>query len=673
MISYSLRKIGILCGLLLNIFTITAHASALTGMVQDGQYYKYPLFEEQANIKDHSLYEFANQDPIGFWNKCAEEITWFKKWDNSLNWNSPFARWYENGKLNACFNCIDRHLINNPNKVALICVNEAGSVLKYTYADLHKKICHLANGLKSLGVQKGDKVAIYMPLNADSIVAMLACARIGAVHSVVFGGIGAGSLKEKINDSNSVVLITADGTYRRGKLISYKSVCDEIIDECSSIKNVIVLKNTNSQINFNANRDIWYHDLVASTSDDCKAEEMDSEDLLFILYTSGTTGKPKGIVHTTGGYMVGVHNTFKWVFDIKSEDIYWSTADIGWITGHSYVVYGPMSNGVTQVIYEGAMDYPFKDRVWNIIETQKVSIFYTAPTLIRTFMQWGTDWLRQSDLSSIRLLGSIGEPLNPEAWHWFSHHVGNDKCPIVDTWFQTETGSFVIAPIPGLTPLKPGSISKPLPGYQATVLNEEGDEAPSGFLAITTPYPSMMRGVFNDPNRFYDTYWKKWDGRFYYAGDSAIKEFDGYLWVGGRADEVIKVSGHRIGTAEIESSLILHPAVAEAAAIGVSDPIKGQCIIALITVRSGMQFDKKLENELKQQVATYVGSFARPERIEVISELPKTRSGKILRRLIRNLIENKPIGDISSLENKSILNDLEHVCIKISKDLRKDK
>lgn len=637
------------------------------GLVQEEQYQYHPQFALQANIKDQSLYERGKSDPLKFWDDCARDLSWFQEWDETLIWNPPFARWFENGKLNACFNCVDRHLKDKADKIALICINESGKENRITYQELHEHICRLANGLKSLGVKKGDRVAIYMPLTEESIVSMLACARIGAVHSIIFGGSGAGSLKEKIQDAEAKVLITANGSYRREKLVPYKAIADEVIEECHSIKKVVVLNNVNTNIFFDEKKDVWYHDLINFASPVCEPEPMDAEDLLFILYTSGTTGKPKGIVHTTGGYLVGVHQTFKWVFDIKPEDIYWCTADVGWITGHSYVVYGPMSNGVTQVIYEGAMDTPAKDRAWKIIEDQKVSIFYTAPTLIRTFMQWGPDWLAQKDLSSLRLLGSIGEPLNPEAWHWFNHYVGQARCPIVDTWFQTETGAFVISPIPGLTPLKPGSISVALPGYQTEILNDEGERTDKGFLAITAPFPSMMRGIFNDPERYYNTYWKKWQGRFYYAGDAARKDPDDYIWIGGRADEVLKVSAHRIGTGEVESALIINPAVAEAAAIGIQDPLKGQRIVALITLRSGFKFDDQLEEELQKQVGNYLGSYAKPEAIQAVAELPKTRSGKILRRLIRNLIEEQPIGDITGLENKLILQELEIVCEKIRK------
>ncbi len=658
------------------IFSLFIHLSLASGeevsFVQNGEYYTHPSFQEKANIRDNSLYEHSHKDFLDFWNSCAQEISWFCPWSTVLSWDPPYARWFEEGELNACYNCLDRHL-ERGNKVALICCNENGQTKQVTYAELYDEVCRLANALKSLGIKKGDRVAIYMPMVSEAVASMLACARIGAVHSVVFGGIGSGSLKEKIVDAEAKVLITSDGSYRKGKLICYKQIADEILPECLSIKNVIVLKNADNPIPLKSNRDRWYHELVSNASPSCPCEPMKSEDLLFILYTSGTTGKAKGILHTTGGYMVGVHNTFKWVFDIKPNDIYWCTADVGWITGHSYVVYGPMSNGVTQIIYDGSPDFPSRDRLWKIVEEQKATIFYTAPTLIRTLMKWGPDWIAKHDTSSLRLLGSIGEPLNPEAWQWFHKHVGQEKCPIVDTWFQTETGAFVIAPIPGLTPLKPGSVSKALPGMQINVFNDSGEVNNIGYLAITAPFPSMLRGIFKDPQRYYDAYWKKWNGKYYFAGDSASKDADGYLWVQGRADEVIKSSGHRVGTAEIENALIQHTSVSESAVIGVKDDLKGQAIIALVVLKNNCQGGPTLEQDLKRLVSKQMGSYATPEVIAFISDLPKTRSGKILRRLIRNLVDGEPVGDITTLENKGILEELTLVCKKVHETLRNNR
>jgi len=632
---------------------------AAAGHLESGGFYTHPSFQRQANIQNDDLYKASQADPVAFWAECAQELDWFKKWETVLKWNPPDARWFEGGVLNACYNCLDRHLETKGDRIAFFWCSETGEEKAVTYADLHGDVCALANGLKSLGVVKGDRVAIYMPMIPEAAASMLACARIGAVHSVVFGGIGAGALKEKIKDADAKLLITADGGYRRGKIVPYKQTADEILDDCSSLEHVIVIKRVGNQVSLRPTRDIWFHELVENLPSYCPCEPMEAEDLLFILYTSGTTGKAKGIIHTTGGYMVGVHNTFKWVFDRKPEDIYFCTADIGWITGHSYVVYGPMSNGVTQIIYEGAPDFPEKDQFWKIVEKYRATIFYTAPTLIRTFMKWGKQWVDQHDISSLRLLGSIGETLNPEAWHWYHEHVGHQKCPIVDTWFQTETGALVISPIPGLTLLKPGSVCSPLPGMQVNIFTEEGDESDLGLLAITTPFPSMLRGIFKSPSRYASVYWNKWGGRFYYAGDAARRDDDGYIWIHGRSDEVIKTAGHRIGTAEVENALIQHQVVSETAVVGVNHPIKGQAIVAFVVLKKGEEETEGLEGILKQGVSSYLGSYAKPDVLVFVRELPKTRSGKILRRLLRNLIEDAMIGDISTLENQWVLDELK--------------
>lgn len=626
-------------------------------------YWQHPLFNKQANLKDNSLYEDASKDRIRFWEKCAQEIEWFRGWEEPFAWACPFSKWFIGGQLNVSYNCLDRHLSQHEDKIAFLWCNEEGEEKKITYRQMHEEVCRLANGLKKLGVKKGEVVAIYMPLVPEGIASMLACARIGAIHSVIFGGTGAGSTKEKINDAKAKVIITADEGHRRGKSISFQETIDKIIADCPSVNNVIVLKRKEGgEEVLKDPRYVSYRDLVSNSAPYCPPEIMDSEDPLFVLYTSGTTGKPKGILHTTGGYLVGVHNTFKWVFDYKPSDLFWCTADIGWITGHSYLVYGPMSNGATQIIYEGAFDYPEKDQAWKIVEKYGANVFYTAPTLIRTFMKWGPEWVARHDISSLRLIGSIGEPLNPEAWDWYHENIGKRKCPIVDTWFQTETGALVISSIPGVTPLKPGSVGTPLPGFEVAILDDCAKEINHGFLAITSPFPSMLRGVLNDPERYYNTYWAKWDGKYYYAGDDATIDQDSYIWIRGRADEVIKVSGHRIGTAETENVIVEYPGVSEAAVIGVQDEIKGQKIIALVVLKEGVEESNVLKAEIKKHVAEYIGKYAQPEVVAFIGDLPKTRSGKILRRVIANLIEDKNIGDITTIQNPDIIEELKSVC-----------
>ncbi len=632
------------------------------------------IFDSQGRYLHPDFAELANPTPAlqddtaTFWAEQAKGLDWFDPYHTLLEWNPPYARWFEGGTLNVSYNCLDRHLKDKKDLPALMWSNEVGHERIVTYGEMHAEVCKLANVLKNLGVQKGDTVAIYMPLTPEGIASMLACTRIGAVHSVIFGGTGAGSLKEKINDASTKVLITADVSFRKGKNVVYKEIADTILPECPTVEKVIVLQRGDVPCFMMEGRDFSYHDLMAKSSSDCPAEVLQSEDPLFILYTSGSTGKPKGIMHTTAGYLLGTYATFKWVFDYKPGDIYWCTADIGWITGHSYVVYGPMSNGVSQIIYEGAFDYPDKDQAWKIIEKYKPTIFYTAPTLIRTFMKWGEDGPNQYDLSSLRLLGSIGEPINPEAWHWFHRVIGKEKCPIVDTWFQTETGALVITPLPGKTPLTPGSVTKALPGYKVDILDEEGNPTTNGYLAIKEPFPSMLRGVLNDPVRYYKTYWEKWNGKYYYAGDFAHYDANGDIWVRGRADEVIKVSGHRIGTAEVENAIVQVEGVSEAAVIGVSDPLKGQTIVSLVVVKDGKSVDG---NKIKEEVGENLGTYAKPEIVAFVPELPKTRSGKILRRVLANLIEGKPVGDITTLENKLCIDELARVCGIISRKLGK--
>jgi len=630
-------------------------------------------FQEKAFLKNSDIYE-KGKNYISFWESCASELDWFKKWETTLEWNSPYAKWFIGGKLNVSYNCLDRHIKNGlGEKVAFFWRNERGDRKTVTYNEMYTEVNRLSNVLKSMSVHKGDRVAIYMPLVPQSIAAMLACTRIGAIHTVIFGGIGAGAIKDRILDAEAKVLLTSDGSYRRGKVIEYKKIADKILDECASIQKVLVLKHTESPVVMRENRDFWYHEEMDNVSDYCKPEEMDSEDQLFILYTSGTTGKPKGIIHTTGGYLLGTHMTYKWVFDIKPEDVYWCTADIGWITGHSYVVYGPMSNASTQVIFEGSFDYPKKNIFSQIIDEYKVNIFYTAPTLIRMFMKWGNECLEGSSLNSLRLLGSIGEPINPNSWMWFYKNIGHESCPIVDTWFQTETGAFVISPLPGITKLKPGSITKALPGFEVAILDDEGNESPSGFLAIKKPFPSMMRGLYKNHDRYVSTYWGKWDGKYYYAGDHSRIDSDGYIWIGGRSDEVLKVAGHRIGTAEIENALIENNAVAEAGVIGVKDKIRGTVIIAFVVLKDENINEGNIEVKLKKDVATYLGAYARPQHVVILKQLPKNRSGKILRRILKNSVEGEDLGNIVTLFNKDALVEIKEKAEKIGKMLYGEK
>lgn len=616
-------------------------------------------FQEQANIASDQIYKMAAENPEKFWAKCADELHWIKNWDRVLEWNPPYAKWFQGGRLNVSLNCLDRHLKTQGNKAALIWEGEPGEERIWTYQRLHLEVCKLANSLKTLGVQKGDRVAIYMPLVPEAIAAMQACARIGAVHTVIFAGFSAEALKDRIVDAAAKVLITADGGYRKGSIISLKVTADKALEECPSIKNTIVLRRTKIDTQMLHGRDMWYHDLLSTAAQDCPAEPMDSEDPLFILYTSGTTGKPKGIVHSTAGYLLGVHMSTQWVFDVKPQDTFWCTADIGWVTGHSYVAYGPLSNGVTQVIYEGSPDWPDKDRFWHLIEKYRVSIFYTAPTAIRTFMRWGRQWPEKCDLSSLRLLGSVGEPINPEAWVWYYQHIGLSRCPIVDTWWQTETGSILIAPLPGVTTLKPGSATKPLPGIQVSIFNEAGEDVRAGYLAITAPWPSMLRGIYGDPERYEQTYWKNWQGKYYFTGDGAKQDSDGDFWLLGRVDDVMNVSGHRIGTMEVESALVDHLSVAEAAVIGVADEIKGQAIVAFVTLKERIQPAANMEEELKEHLVQKIGALARPKKIYLTRDLPKTRSGKIMRRLLRDIGEGRVLGDTTTLSDPTILEELK--------------
>lgn len=621
-------------------------------------------FLRQANVKDLSLYQEAEKDLEAFWATQAERLDWFKKWDKVLEWQAPYAKWFINGKLNASYNCIDRHLKTaRKNKAALIWEGEPGDSRILTYQQLSYEVNRFANGLKKLGVQKGDRVTLYMPMIPELAIAMLACARIGAPHSVVFGGFSSEALRERINDCQAKIVVTADGGYRRGKPVPLKKNTDVALEGTPSVEKVVVVQRIGDPelSPMQEGRDIWWHDLVADASHICPCEEMDSEDLLFILYTSGSTGKPKGVMHTTGGYLTGVATTHDMVFDIKEDDIYFCTADIGWITGHSYQVYGPLANGATSVMYEGGPDYPARDRFWAIVEKYGVTIFYTAPTAIRSFMKWGEQWPQGRDLSTLRLLGSVGEPINPEAWLWYHKHIGKEQCPIVDTWWQTETGMILISPIPGVIPAKPGSATKPLPGIVADVVDNEGNPVPpgtQGYLVIKSPWPAMLRTLYNDDARYVDTYWSKYEG-IYFTGDAATKDEDGYFWVIGRVDDVINVSGHRIGTAEIESCLVEHPAVAESAVIGKPHEVKGQTVVAFVTLKEGYEGNDELVTALKAHVAQKIGALARPEDIIFTAELPKTRSGKIMRRLLRDIAEGRALGDTTTLADPSVVASLK--------------
>jgi acetyl-CoA synthetase len=621
-------------------------------------------FTEQAHASDPGIEETAKSDPESYWARWAEELRWSRKWDRVLEWKPPHAKWFTGGRLNVADNCLDRHLEGpRRNKAALIWEGEPGDVRTFTYWDLHREVCRFANVLKGLGVEKGDRVAIYLPMIPEAAIAMLACARIGAPHSVVFGGFSPDSLADRINDAEARVLVTADGGYRRGNVVPLKRNADEAVERCPSIEHVVVVArgfdvSRTTGTKMKAGRDHWYHELMSEASRECPAEPMDSEDLLYILYTSGTTGKPKGVVHTTGGYLTQVYATTKWVFDLKEDDVYWCTADVGWVTGHSYIVYGPLANGATAVMYEGAPNFPDQGRFWDLCEKYGVTVFYTAPTAIRAFMKWGDDWPAKYDLSRLRLLGTVGEPINPEAWVWYHKHIGGERCPIADTWWQTETGAIMITPLPGITETRPGSCTRPFPGIQATILNDGGEEVSSGYLAITEPWPSMLRTIYGDDERYRETYWSKWDG-IYFPGDGAKRDPDGYYWVLGRVDDVLNVAGHRIGTMEVESALVDHPGVAEAAVVGRTHDVKGQAIAAFVTLKDGFELTGTLVDELKGHVATKIGAIARPEDILFSADLPKTRSGKIMRRLLRDIAEGKALGDTTTLADPEVVRRLQ--------------
>ena len=617
-------------------------------------------FKADALVAGTFLYDEADADYQGFWaRQAADLVTWSRDWTTICEWELPYSKWFVGGQLNVAYNCLDRHVeAGRGDKVAIHFEGEPGDTRTITYAELTAEVSRFANVLKGLGVERGDRVNIYLPMIPEAAIAMLACARIGAAHSVVFGGFSAQSLSDRINDAEAKVLITADGGYRRGEVFALKPAADEALASTPTIEHVVVVRRGGNDVEMVEGRDQWYHDLMAGASSDCPAEPMDSEQLLFLLYTSGTTGKPKGIMHTSGGYLTQVAFTHKYVFDLHPEtDVYWCTADVGWITGHSYIVYGPLANGATQVIYEGVPNYPGNDRMWSIIAKYGVTLFYTAPTAIRTFMKWGDQEPARHDLSSLRLLGSVGEPINPEAWMWYREHIGGDRCPIVDTWWQTETGAMMISPLPGATTLKPGSATFPLPGIGAEVVDDDGKhvERGGGYLTLTRPWPSMLRGIWGDPQRYHDTYWSRFEGK-YFAGDGAKLDDDGYLWLLGRVDDVMNVSGHRISTTEVESALVSHPSVAEAAVVGANDPTTGQAIIAYVILRSGSEVT---EADLRNHVAREIGAIAKPKAIFFTPDLPKTRSGKIMRRLLRDVAEGRILGDTTTLADASIVTELQ--------------
>jgi acetyl-CoA synthetase len=636
-------------------------------MSQSATYAPAPEFVANANVKGleeyHVLYERAGQRPEEFWGELAEkELTWFEKWSHVFEWDPPFAKWFVGGKINAAYNCLDRHLENGrKDKVAILWEGEPGDQRAITYAELHRLVVRFASVLTSRGHKAGDRAIIYMPMVPELPVAMLACARIGVTHSVVFGGFSAEALKARIQDLGATVVITADGGWRRGKEVKLKAAVDEALLECPGVRDVIVYRRIGSDIPMKEGRDLWWHELDRTAADDCPAQPLDAEHPLYVLYTSGTTGKPKGILHTTGGYLLQTTMTMKWVFDLHENDVYWCSADIGWVTGHSYIVYGPLSAGATSVMYEGAPDYPQYDRWWSLIEEHKVNIFYTSPTAIRALIRQGEQWPNAHDLSSLRLLGSVGEPINPAAWEWYYRVIGKNRCPIVDTWWQTETGSILIAPMPGAVPLKPGSGTLPMPGILADIIDLDGNPVGTdqeGYLVIRRPWPSMIRNIWGDPKRYADQYWSRVPG-VYFTGDAARRDADGYYWILGRVDDVMNVSGHRLSTMEVESALVRHPAVAESAVVGKPHEITGQAVCAFVTLKQGNWDHQHLAQELRGWVAKEIGAFARPEEIRFAESLPKTRSGKIMRRLLREIVTSHTVaGDVTTLEDLSVVTKL---------------
>jgi acetyl-CoA synthetase len=643
---------------------IDPQSANIDSILQEQRKFDPPAeFAKAAHVKSleeyERLYQESVNDPDRFWARVAGELHWFKKWDRLLEWDCPWAKWFVGGEINLSFNCLDRHVATwRRNKAAIIWESEPGEIRVLTYLQLHREVQKFANVLKELGVKKGDRVAIYMGMTPELPVAMLACARIGATHTVVFGGFSSNALIDRIHDSQASAVITQDGSYRRGTEVKLFPAVEEALRSCPSVKQVVIYRRTGTPINLLAGRDHWWHELMAKASDVCPAEPLDAEHPLYILYTSGTTGKPKGVVHTTGGYSVGTYLTTKLVFDLKEEDTYWCTADIGWVTGHSYIVYGPLQNGATTLMYEGAPNFPHPDRFWSIIARHKVNVFYTAPTAIRTFIKWGDEWPKKHDMSSLRLLGTVGEPINPEAWMWYRETIGGNRCPIVDTWWQTETGHIMLTPLPGAIPTKPGSATRPFFGVVPDIVDMEGKSVPDGqggYLVLKRPWPGMLRTVYGDPDRYVKNYWSQIPG-MYFTGDGARQDQDGYFWIMGRVDDVLNVSGHRLSTMEVESALVAHESVAEAAVVGRPDEVKGQAISAFVTLEQGSTPSNELKEELRKWVAKEIGSLAKPDDIRFTDTLPKTRSGKIMRRLLRELATSGEVkGDTTTLEDFSVI------------------
>jgi acetyl-CoA synthetase len=636
--------------------------STIDSLLREHESYPPPeRFRKSANARDDDIYTRANNDPEGFWGEQAALLQWSKKWDKVLDWKPPFARWFPGGRINVSENCLDRHVHSHrKNKAAIMWEGEPGEKRTLTYFQLWREVNRFANVLKGLGVKRGDRVTIYLPMVPELPIAMLACARIGAVHSVIFGGFSSKSVHDRIDDAQSAVLVTADGGYRRGAVVPLKRMVDEATEGQALVKHIVVLRRTGENVPMKPGRDVWWHEQTAKVDPWCPPEQMEATDPLFVLYTSGTTGRPKGILHSTGGYLVGVATTHRYVFDIKDDDLYWCSADCGWVTGHSYIVYGPLANGTSVFMYEGAPDHPKPDRFWSIIAENHVTVFYTAPTAIRAMMKWGDEWPAKHDLSSLRLLGTVGEPINPEAWRWYHRRIGNSQCPIVDTWWQTETGMILITPLPGVVALKPGSATRPFPGVFAEVVDEHGirvDANKGGYLVLSRPWPAMMLTLLNDDERYKQVYWSQVPGK-YFTGDGARQDEDGYFWLMGRIDDVINSAGHRIGTMEVESALVSHPKVAEAAVVGRPDAMKGQVLVAYVVLKSGQQRSQALKEELKQHVRSEIGPIAEPAEIYITDKVPKTRSGKIMRRVIRALVSGQEIGDVTTLEDPGAIDEV---------------
>jgi acetyl-CoA synthetase len=631
-------------------------AEPIEALLRDGRKFPPPRnFAKQARVTSTTVYREAQRDPVRFWEKQAKNLRWVKSWKKAHEWKLPYAKWFIGGKLNASDNCLDRHVEGRRRtKAALIWEGEPGDSRTLTYFDLYREVNRFAAALRQRGVKKGDIVTIYLPMIPEVAIAMLACARIGAPHSVVFGGFSPESLRDRINDAKSRVLITADGSYRRGNIVPLKRNADEALKECPTVSTVIVARRTGQEVPWQHERDVWWDEFVKEAPTVCKPEPMDAEDMLFLLYTSGSTGKPKGIVHTTGGYLTGVSTTHGLIFDLREDDTYWCTADVGWITGHSYIVYGPLANGATVVMYEGTPDWPDKDRFWRIVEKHGVTILYTAPTAIRTFVRWGEQYPSRCDLSSLRLLGTVGEPINPEAWVWYWKVIGGGRCPVVDTWWQTETGMILITPLPGVIVTKPGSATRPFPGIDADVVNDRGEPVQAGYLVLKKPWPAMLRGIHGDHERYMQTYWSQTPG-MYFTGDGAKRDKNGDFWLLGRVDDVMNISGHRVSTMEVESALVEHPAIAEAAVIGKSHEIKGQAIAAFVTIKEGQQMSPELQDNIKAHVTKKIGALARPDDVIYSAELPKTRSGKIMRRLLRDIAEGRALGETSTLADPNVV------------------